>query len=57
MCDKEEKDMNATIQKEKEPEVFESIKRLKASMRKIQKEKGFTLEEAREAMGLKRYDK
>lgn len=48
----EEKDMS-TLQATREPEVFEFVKRSKEMMRQIMKEKGFTPEEAKKAMGLK----
>ena len=41
------------IKKQKESDVYEFVKRSKQIMRKIMKEKGFTVKEAKEAMGLR----
>ncbi|WP_155816423.1 hypothetical protein [Bacillus methanolicus] len=43
----------AASQVVREPEVFEFVKRSKEMMQQIMKEKGFTADEAKKAMGLK----
>jgi len=54
MYREEEKDkMYATQEKQREPEVYEFVKRSKQIMRQIMKQKGFTAKQAKEAMGLR----
>jgi len=54
MCCNEEGDyMYTTQEKQKEPEVYEFVKRSKKIMQRIMKEKGFTAKQAKEAMGLR----
>lgn len=45
--------MSATQEEQREPDVYEFVKRSKRIMRKIMKQKGFTAKQAKEAMGLR----